>query len=235
MERTRKRKKSVASDIKKENPSTVVEPEVPNVFGRINTARLLGRYMAPSSNIANPALLLTEYVCFLQLKVIDQDWDATKLSPSPAVDRAWHLHVLDTRNYASDCMAICNNVIHHDPDGGFDPEEQRRRYEHTLTRYAQVFHQEPPIEVWPRSPSTPPKCITINVKFLTSSDFFPISVVTTSTVYELKDAIAKVHRENIESLRLVSKGIQMADNVPLSVYNLCDHSLVHVVKVFAGC
>src|SRR6185312_10759679 len=75
---------------------------------------------------------VAEYEQFMKLKAAEKDWHATKLSPSPIVDRVWHAHILDTQNYADDCMQAFSRVVHHDPDGEEDPEARRRRYSNTL-------------------------------------------------------------------------------------------------------
>lgn len=35
--------------------------------------------------------------------------------PSPAIDAVWHLHLLDTRAYASFCDQVIGRMIHHSP------------------------------------------------------------------------------------------------------------------------
>jgi len=48
--------------------------------------------------------------------------------PSEAVDEFWHMHILDTQRYGSDCEAIFGHMLHHDPYlgiGGAAHESQR--------------------------------------------------------------------------------------------------------------
>eukprot|EP00635_Sarcinochrysidales_sp_CCMP3193_P010276 CAMPEP_0118912926 /NCGR_PEP_ID=MMETSP1166-20130328/13963_1 /TAXON_ID=1104430 /ORGANISM="Chrysoreinhardia sp, Strain CCMP3193" /LENGTH=182 /DNA_ID=CAMNT_0006852455 /DNA_START=76 /DNA_END=621 /DNA_ORIENTATION=+ len=47
--------------------------------------------------------VLAAYEQFLAIKADRGDWDATTLSPPPAVDELWHLHVLDTKAYEPWC------------------------------------------------------------------------------------------------------------------------------------
>ena len=70
--------------------------------------------------------LVNEYLCFLELKVITNDWNATKLSPSAKVDEVWHMHVLDSKSYAQDCQTLCKQMIHHNPDGDIEPQRPKR-------------------------------------------------------------------------------------------------------------
>eukprot|EP00816_Leptocylindrus_hargravesii_P004951 CAMPEP_0196804820 /NCGR_PEP_ID=MMETSP1362-20130617/4492_1 /TAXON_ID=163516 /ORGANISM="Leptocylindrus danicus, Strain CCMP1856" /LENGTH=239 /DNA_ID=CAMNT_0042177341 /DNA_START=121 /DNA_END=840 /DNA_ORIENTATION=- len=53
------------------------------------------------------------------------------LSPSPMIDKVWHMHILDTRSYKRYCDDKAGHFIHHDPDGGLDVEARRRRIETT--------------------------------------------------------------------------------------------------------
>ena len=36
--------------------------------------------------------------------------------PTPDVDEVWHLHILNTRQYAADCQAVFGHYLHHLPD-----------------------------------------------------------------------------------------------------------------------
>lgn len=38
--------------------------------------------------------------------------------PSPAADRAWHRHILDTKNYQQFCQEFFGTFLHHDPATG---------------------------------------------------------------------------------------------------------------------
>ena len=43
--------------------------------------------------------------------------------PSEAVDEFWHMHILDTQRYGSDCERIFGYMVHHDPYLGIDGGE----------------------------------------------------------------------------------------------------------------
>ncbi|CAN7614135.1 hypothetical protein LJR230_004442 [Trinickia sp. LjRoot230] len=47
--------------------------------------------------------------------------------PTEAVDEFWHMHILDTQRYASDCERIFGYMIHHDPYLGIDGGEDEVR------------------------------------------------------------------------------------------------------------
>jgi small ubiquitin-related modifier len=63
----------------------------------------------------------------LVLKAVSEDYDATQISPSEAVDEVWHAHILDTRHYRETCTLLCGEFIDHDPDGGSDEEARQVR------------------------------------------------------------------------------------------------------------
>ena len=67
------------------------------------------------------------YLAFLVLKAVSEDYDATQISPSEAVDEVWHAHILDTRHYRETCTLLCGEFIDHDPDGGSDEEARQVR------------------------------------------------------------------------------------------------------------
>jgi hypothetical protein len=93
--------------------------------------------------------LAGEYARFLELKILAEDWNVQKLSPGSYVDKAWHLHVLDTARYAADCLSVCGHVIHHTSDAVFHPlEVVKERRTRTRQMYLEVFQHEPPLRWW---------------------------------------------------------------------------------------
>jgi hypothetical protein len=93
--------------------------------------------------------VLAAYKDFIACKFFLQDWDATLLSPSLSVDQMWHHHVLDTKNYASDCQILVSHVLHHNPDGDVDPTARAPRVERTKSLIAQRKGQEAlSLSVW---------------------------------------------------------------------------------------
>jgi len=83
--------------------------------------------------------VLQAYKEFLALKKIHVDYAADKLSPSRAIDRMWHMHVLDTKRYAQDMQLLCGGFVHHDIDGGVDKQARQRRLTFTLRSLQQKF------------------------------------------------------------------------------------------------
>lgn len=89
-----------------------------------------------------------EYRRFLALIAISDE----QLTPSDAVDQAWHLHMVYTRDYWHGlCRDIVGRDIHHEPTtGGSDRRDHyRSRYSHTLDLYRATFGDTPPADIWP--------------------------------------------------------------------------------------
>ena len=71
--------------------------------------------------------------------------------PSPAIDAVWHLHLLDTRAYASFCDQVIGRMIHHSP--GRPAAAQDPAYAATRATLAQHFGPpEPGLWPAPRAP-----------------------------------------------------------------------------------
>lgn len=75
-----------------------------------------------------------------------------EVTPSEAVDQAWHLH-LEWPHYRDVlCGEILGRPLEHRPGTG-EPEEElryRRQYEETLALYERTFDKTPPSDIWPR-------------------------------------------------------------------------------------
>jgi hypothetical protein len=90
-----------------------------------------------------------EYRRFLYLAAIAE----FELTPSVAVDKAWHLHLTYTRHYWDVlCARILERPLHHIPGSGSEEDEERygSQYARTLSFYAAAFREQPPESVWPR-------------------------------------------------------------------------------------
>ena len=74
------------------------------------------------------------------------------VTPSVAVDQAWHLHLTYSRSYWEElCGRILGRPLHHDPTEGGTAEGEKFHdwYAATLESYARVFGTPPPPDVWP--------------------------------------------------------------------------------------
>ncbi|MCX6367657.1 MAG: hypothetical protein NTX57_13265 [Armatimonadetes bacterium] len=91
--------------------------------------------------------VIGEYRRFLYLTQVAEH----AVTPSKAVDEAWHLHLLYTRSYWEVlCGEILGKPLHHEPGTG-KPEDSvhfAAQYARTQESYQQVFGEEPPSRVW---------------------------------------------------------------------------------------
>src|SRR6478736_803431 len=74
-----------------------------------------------------------------------------QVTPSDAVDQAWHLHLTYTRDYWERfCPDVLGRALHHGPTAGGVVEQARffEQYAQTLRSYERVFGS-PPADIWP--------------------------------------------------------------------------------------
>lgn len=86
--------------------------------------------------------------CFLAATV------AHPVTPSDAVDQAWHLHLSYTRDYWERfCPEVLGRPLHHGPTAGGDAEQARyfEQYAATLKSYEAVFGENAPADLWPKA------------------------------------------------------------------------------------
>ncbi|OYW44472.1 MAG: hypothetical protein B7Z08_11420 [Sphingomonadales bacterium 32-68-7] len=75
-----------------------------------------------------------------------------EVTPSDAVDQAWHLHLTYSRDYWERfCPDVLGAPLHHGPTAGGAAEGGRyhEQYAQTLRSYEAAFGEVPPVDVWP--------------------------------------------------------------------------------------
>lgn len=80
------------------------------------------------------------------------------VTPSVRIDKVWHAHLTDTRDYwGRFCPQVLRRELHHTPSLGGQAEDARHQaqYRQTLASYAEFF-DEPPPQLWPPPPSPSP-------------------------------------------------------------------------------
>ncbi len=91
------------------------------------------------------------------------------MTPSDAVDQAWHLHLTYSRDYWQVfCPQILGADLHHGPTQGGTAERTRfyRQYADTLAAYEAAFAAAPPLAIWPaahRRFFVDPKSVRVNL------------------------------------------------------------------------
>lgn len=75
-----------------------------------------------------------------------------EVTPSDAVDQAWHLHLTYSRDYWQIfCPMVLQANLHHGPTKGGPIERDRfyHQYAATLSSYETAFGAPPPLDIWP--------------------------------------------------------------------------------------
>lgn len=75
-----------------------------------------------------------------------------EVTPSDAVDQAWHLHLTYSRDYWERfCPEALGVPLHHGPTAGGAAEHNRyfEQYAQTLKSYEATFGEMPPADIWP--------------------------------------------------------------------------------------
>lgn len=99
--------------------------------------------------------VVREYKRFVLLAATGRE----AVTPSKAVDEAWHLHLLYTRSYWERmCGELFGRPLHHEPTRGGGAEKAKfgGQYTRTLERYAEAFGEAAPVDVWPRPAGASP-------------------------------------------------------------------------------
>jgi hypothetical protein len=94
------------------------------------------------------ARVMTEYRRFAYLAATMNH----PVTPSDAVDQAWHLHLTYSRDYWERfCPEVLGHALHHGPTAGGAAEGARYfdQYADTLKSYEAVFGEAAPADIWP--------------------------------------------------------------------------------------
>lgn len=92
--------------------------------------------------------VMDEYRRFLFLAAVAEH----PVTPSDAVDQAWHLHLTYSRDYWDRlCGEVLGRPLHHGPTAGGGAEQHRyfAQYADTLASYERWFGAPPPASIWP--------------------------------------------------------------------------------------
>ncbi|MBX9883642.1 MAG: hypothetical protein K2X68_01590 [Novosphingobium sp.] len=119
--------------------------EVGPVDAELSFVRRLARENGWSA--AHAARVFEEYRRFLYLAVTAPH----PVTPSDAVDQAWHLHLTYTRDYWDRlCAQVLGRALHHGPTKGGHAEGTRffEQYAQTLRSYEAAFGPAP-ADIWP--------------------------------------------------------------------------------------
>ena len=109
-------------------------------------ARRLARENGWSAAFAERVIAEYKRFCYLALIA------GHPVTPSDAVDQAWHLHLSYSENYWDEfCANALEQPLHHGPTRGGREERVKYRdwYRATLAAYERVSGAPPPPDIWP--------------------------------------------------------------------------------------
>lgn len=115
-------------------------------------------------SLAHAEAVIGEYKRFCYLAMTT----GHEVTPSDAVDQAWHLHLTYSCDYWQVfCPQVLRADLHHRPTSGGPVERARyyRQYAETLAVYEAVFGAPPPPTIWPsawRRFSIDPQGVRVN-------------------------------------------------------------------------
>lgn len=175
------------------------------------------------------------YAKFIALKKIHCDWDATLLSPGPAIDFIWHMHLKDENDYKRMCG---DNFIAHRAEGALDAEDTKlKRFMFMLESYEIEFGSPPTIDLSVLKKQNDPKHDPKEYVVLLSmtGEKTKISIGVEDRVELLIKRYAGVSGYPDDAIKLIFKGKQLCVDERLYMHNITYGSVVHVVLKLGGC
>lgn len=191
------------------------------LLDRVDKNKLVARYATESSyKTANAEKVFERYIKFIVLKMMERDFKATKLSPGQVVDEMWHLHILDTVDYAKMCG---ETMIHHEPVPT-SQEAVDQRYANTLKAFKKYFGEQQSSVV--AAEPSPEDVIPVTVKTLFKKEML-VLVNKTDTVRVIMDIIAEKWGYPAAEQKLVCGGRSL-----MSYELIHNTSIEHIKHVF---
>ena len=93
--------------------------------------------------------VIREYKCFIYALCVSGE----ALSPSPDVDKAWHLHLIHTKDYWRHFCRVLGQEIHHQPFAEEDSDERHRRNQRrAMDILAAEFDEVTSTAIWSLNP-----------------------------------------------------------------------------------
>ena len=81
-------------------------------------------------------------VAYKRYLILHAKYPEMTLAPERDIDRFWHMHILDTRQYANDCEASFGHFVHHFPYLGLRGEEDAKALQTAFEAMQRLYAQE---------------------------------------------------------------------------------------------
>jgi hypothetical protein len=199
--------------------------------------------------------VLDEYTKFMFLKIQENDFDATKLSPSQLIDEVWHYHISMPKRYCDfnkKIFGLMNNFIDHNPEGSKNQIAREQRFQNTINAYQRYFGESiynkafiwdletitlTPEDIERRK--TPNRRNTmLKIKTMTGKEVIVLVDLHEFGDYveDLKTIIRDSDKVPIDQQRLIFGGKQLENCRKLCSYEkLTEGSTLHFVLRLSGC
>lgn len=121
--------------------------EIGPAYAALPFAARLARENGWSAAQAERVLAEYKRFCFLAATT------GHEVTPSDAVDQAWHLHLTYSRDYWERFCPLLGRPLHHEPSSGGAASGHHyfERYAETLQSYERVFGEKAPADLWPNA------------------------------------------------------------------------------------
>jgi len=217
---------------------------------------IINFFLPPTKNSSDrqktTIMLLEEY--YKWLLILRKNNGAENISPSFIIDKIWHIHILDTKDYAYICNKIAGYMLHHITRDNYNfSQEWRKRYKKTMKlykkmfdhvpkerkifwkKYGEIIEDEPNISLEPNSFN-----VFIRLWYNVNISF---TITEKTTVEELKLMLMKQNKKLMQiwgirsstEMRLIAIGKQLDDTRTVYDYGLREGSYIHLIFRLRGC
>lgn len=199
--------------------------------------------------------VLDEYTKFMFLKIQENDFNATKLSPSQLIDEVWHYHMSMPKRYCDfnkKIFGLIDYFIDHNPEGSKNQIAREQRFQNTIIAYQRYFGESiyDKAFIWDlESITLTPEDIERRKVSNRRNTMLTIRTMTRKEVTilvdlhefgdyveDLKTIICESEKVPIDQQRLIFNGKQLEDCRKLCSYEkLVEGSTLHFVLKLSGC
>ncbi len=170
-----------------------------------------------------------QFLRFMILKVMEDDMNAERLSPTPNMDAVWHTLLQRPKQYEILCKTLGDEIIDHNPDGENDRGLQERR-DRTYHLFLQYFGQQ--LE-FPRKRAR--TNFFLDIQRMDGSVFSVDLKQDITRVQELKEKITEIEGVPTDQLRLIYAGQEIHNHKTLKNYGIQSNQLIYLILKLNGC
>lgn len=175
-----------------------------------------------------------EFLRFLLPKIVFEDWNAEKISPTPIMDAVWHNVILDTEAYEQ-LQSHLGVKIHHCPYDAMDTSPgaaERRAFRLMLMTQTYVtFFSTHPLVV--RFPLVRGHMATLTIKHWGKET--TVLADLNDTIVPVAMQIAEQEGLPVRNFRILFNGQRVTAGTPLVDYDILDGDQIDIQLEYVGC